>query len=447
MLAPRVLGLLACGCYLGLVSAADQLSLDGIPSCAINCMLEALPATTCSAVDQACLCSDEVFNAAVAPCVRSQCSIKEGLAATNASYAQCGIPSRDQTSKVRWVSTVVIACASGFMAMRLTTKAAKLSVWGHDDTAAVVAFVVILAAYGQSFYFTEVGLGKEVWTLHDYEITTFLKAGHPAHRGSSFFFPRRLFLLLEFVYFVGLAVIKASILFFFLRIFPDRRFRRFIWAVQILNLLVCLAFVILCFAQCRPFSHFWDGWDGEHKGTCLNLNKIGLIHVALNIGLDVVMLVLPVTQIYKLQMDMRKKIGVIAMFQVGIFLSIVSVLRIRSLSDFAFSINLTADSVAIVLWGYVEMGVGLIVACMPSTWHLLKMIPSKVTQLTTTVASNIGSSGVRTRPNSQVLHDKPARMSLMETRSYRSNSTPMPTASSSRRPSGRLDEFKVGLAL
>ncbi|KAK1977071.1 integral membrane protein [Colletotrichum cereale] len=429
MLASRMLGLLACS-YFGLVSAANQLSLESIPSCAVKCILQSLPKTNCSAADQACLCADPKFSAAVEPCVRSLCTIKDSLAATNATYTQCGIPSRDETTKIRWVSGVVTVCASVFMAMRLTTKVAKLSAWGPDDTVAVVAFVIIIAVYSQSFYFTGVGLGKEIWTLHDYEITLFLK----------------LLLVLEFVYLVGLAVIKASILFFFLKIFPDRRFRRILWTVQLLNFLVGLTFVILCFAQCRPFSHFWTGWDGEHEGKCLDLNQIGLIHVALNIALDVLMLALPFTQIYKLQMDMRKKIGVIAMFQAGIFLTIVSILRIRTLSNFATSLNITADSVAVVLWAYVEMGVGLVVACMPNAWQLLKMIPSKVTQLTTTVASNIGSSGIRTRPNSHVFMDKPAKMSLIETQSYRSNSIAMPPASSSSRRPSHNEETKFGMA-
>ncbi|OBR14518.1 Integral membrane protein [Colletotrichum higginsianum IMI 349063] len=439
MLATRVLGFFLWS-HLGLVSAALQLGLEGIPNCAVNCMLEALPETNCSPVDQACLCADKKFSATVEPCVRSLCTIEETLVATNGTWSRCGFAYTDDMTKIRWVSGVVTVCASIFMVMRLTTKVAKLSTWGADDTVAVVAFVgrascsvaqcvlswanrggkkvVIVGLYVESFYFAEAGLGKDIWTLLPDEITHFLK----------------LLFVLEFFYLVGLAVIKASILFFFLRIFPERRFRRVLWLMQVLNMLVCLSFVILCFAQCRPFSHFWTGWDGKHEGKCLDLNKIGLSHVALNIVLDVCMLALPVTQIYKLQMDRRKKIGVIAMFQVGVFLTVVSILRIRTMRDFATSLNVTADSVAVVLWAYVELGVGVVVACMPNAWQLLKMIPSKVTQLTTTVTSNIGSSVSRTRPNSQVFPEKPRKVSMAETISNRSE-TVVPSASSSRRAS------------
>ncbi|KAK2047222.1 integral membrane protein [Colletotrichum somersetense] len=429
MLAPRVLGLLAFS-YFGLVSAASQLSMGGIPSCAINCMLQSLPESNCSALDQACLCADTKLATAVEPCIRSQCSIKESLAATNASYSECGITLRDKSARIRWTGSVVTGLAILFKAMRLAAKIAKLSVWGADDTVAVAAFVVHIAVYAQSSYSLDVGLGRDMWTLHDYQITNFLK----------------LFLFLELFYLVELALIKASILFFFLRIFPGRGIRRCLWSVQIMNLLVCLAFVILIFAQCRPFSYFWTGWDGEHEGMCIDLSKLALVHVGLNIALDIVMLVLPVTQIYKLNMDTRKKIGVIAMFQAGIFLTIASVLRIKTLIAFSMSLNLTTDCVDVAIWGFIETGIGVIVTCMPSAWQLLKTIPSKVTQLTNAMVSNIGSSGNRTSPESRVLPYKPATTSLMEAQLLSSNSIAMLAGPSSRRPSVHY-ESKTGLAL
>ncbi|KAK2029173.1 integral membrane protein [Colletotrichum zoysiae] len=430
MLAPRVLGLLACS-YFGLASAANQLSMGGVPSCAISCTLQSLPQSNCSALDQACLCADTKLAAAVEPCIRSQCTIKESLAAANASYSQCGITPRDESAAIRWTGSVVTGLAILFMAMRLVAKIAKISVWGADDTAAVAAFVVHIAIYAQSFYALDVGLGRDIWTLHDYQITSFLK----------------LFLFLEFFYLVELALVKASILFFFLKIFPGRGIRRCLWSVQIMNLLVCLSFTVLIFAQCRPFSYFWTRWDGEHKGVCVDLSKLGLVHVGLNIALDIVMLVLPVTQVYHLKMDMRKKIGVIAMFQAGIFLTIASVLRIKTLTTFSMSLNLTADSVDVAIWGYIETGVGVIVACMPSASQLLKRIPSKVTQLTTAMASNKGSSGNRTSPESRVFPYKPATASLTEAQLLSSNSIAMLAGPSSRRPSVHYYESKTGSAL
>ncbi|KAK7458393.1 integral membrane protein [Colletotrichum acutatum] len=400
----------------GLGVAAKSLSLEGIPSCAITCMVKALPSTTCSPTDQACLCVDSKFNAAVQPCIQSACTIQESLVVTDATWSNCGFPYSDQTSNIHLISGVVTAIGVIFILMRMATKIAKLSAWGADDTVILVAFALFIGFFVELFYFVKAGLGKDIWTLHDYEITYFLK----------------LLFVLEFFYIIGLGVVKASILFFFLKIFPDRGFRRILWFMQILNMLVVLSYVILCFAQCQPFSHFWNGWDGAHEGHCVDLNRIGLSHVSLNITLDIIMLILPITQIYKLQLNRKKKIGVMAMFLVGVFLTIVSILRIKTLIAFATSLNTTADSVAVVLWAYVELGVGIVVACMPNVWQLLKTLPPKVIQLSTTLASNISHSGTRTRPSSQIFLDKqsPTKQSFTESSSTQVASASSPSVSS-----------------
>ncbi|OLN83402.1 hypothetical protein CCHL11_03138 [Colletotrichum chlorophyti] len=262
------------------------------------------------------------------------------------------------------------------MVMRLVTKAAKLSTWGHDDTSIVFAFLL---------------------------------------------------LVLEIFYVVSLAVIKASILFFFLRIFPERGFRRTLWMVQALNLLIAIAFLIFFCAQCQPFSYFWNQWDGEHQGKCAGFNKAGLTHVALNIALDIIMLVLPLTQIYKLQMDRRKKIGVMAMFLVGVFC-----LRIKSLSELDKVGNMTLDSVAVVLWAHVELGVGIMVACMPNVWHFVKTTSKKVHRLSTNMASyngSLASYNNRTVLLSNIDREKP-KSSIGDSTTVRTDSItakPMPS--------------------
>ncbi|KAF5519204.1 hypothetical protein CGCA056_v009027 [Colletotrichum aenigma] len=95
--------------------------------------------------------------------------------------------------------------------------------------------------------------------------------------------------------------------------------------------------------KCQPIQHYWNGWDGEHAGKCLSLQNIVLTHVTINVCLDVWMLILPLTQIYKLKLPLRRKISVMAMFSLGIFLTIVSIIRIKSLLDFAKTPDITTE--------------------------------------------------------------------------------------------------------
>lgn len=45
---------------------------------------------------------------------------------------------------------------------------------------------------------------------------------------------------------------------------------------------------------------------------------MGISHGALNVALDIWMLILPLSQLLKLGVKFKKKVGVIAMFSVGI---------------------------------------------------------------------------------------------------------------------------------
>ncbi|KAJ0289591.1 hypothetical protein CBS470a_004272 [Colletotrichum nupharicola] len=80
------------------------------------------------------------------------------------------------------------------------------------------------------------------------------------------------------------------------------------------NLLLLIAFVGGTVGSCQPIHYFWDGWTGEMKGQCINLNAFAMCHGALNVALDVWMLVLPATQVYDLRMPLMRKLGVMLMF-------------------------------------------------------------------------------------------------------------------------------------
>lgn len=121
------------------------------------------------------------------------------------------------------------------------------------------------------------------------------------------------------LYIFVLAVVKASILLFFLRIFPEKKFRITVWLTLAYNLFVGFIFIVFSFVQRQPTWLIWEGWrEKEPRGVILDLNKLGLSHGGMNIVLDVWMLILPVTQLYKLNLGMKKKLGIIAMFSVGI---------------------------------------------------------------------------------------------------------------------------------
>lgn len=159
------------------------------------------------------------------------------------------------------------------------------------------------------------GIGRNVWTLHPDQITEFLQV----------------FYIFEVLYSFVLAIIKISICCLYLRVFPGHRFRVIVWATQAFNIGILVTFFIADMLQCRPLNFFWLGWDGEHQGVCWDLNALGWAHASINIGLDLWMLALPASQIWSLNMPLRQKARVLAMFSFGILYALAPMPFLNSL--------------------------------------------------------------------------------------------------------------------
>jgi hypothetical protein len=123
--------------------------------------------------------------------------------------------------------------------------------------------------------------------------------------------------LLELLYFVEIALIKTTLLLFYLRIFPNENIKRLIKGTIWFNALSGLAFFLVGVFPCQPISHFWTRFGSGTAGTCVNLNALAWIHAALSIVIDFWMLALPLFEVFKLKLSWRKRLSVALMFFVG----------------------------------------------------------------------------------------------------------------------------------
>ncbi|KZL83632.1 cfem domain-containing protein [Colletotrichum incanum] len=187
------------------------------------------------------------------------------------------------------------------------------------------------------------GEGRDIWTLNPDQITDFLV----------------LFYALGLGYISCLPFVKASILFMHLRIFPDEKFRIILWCTQVFNCLLLLESFAGTICSCHPLNFFWSGWAGEMKGKCIKVNAFILFYGVVSVVLDLWMLILPATQLYSLHMKLRKKIGVMLMFSVGIFSECISHQNTAALC------NILKNHRS--LWSRIELCVGIFVAYLPST--------------------------------------------------------------------------------
>lgn len=146
------------------------------------------------------------------------------------------------------------------------------------------------------------GLGKDVWTLIPAEILEF---------GKSFY-------ILEILYVTEMALIKLSLSLFYLRIFPGQGIRRALWAIVTLNVICGIIFILIAIFQCAPVSYYWTQYvDDVSPGRCIDINAFGWGNAAVSVLIDFLMIAIPLSQVRKLELHWKKKVGVTVMFMTG----------------------------------------------------------------------------------------------------------------------------------
>ena len=85
-----------------------------------------------------------------------------------------------------------------------------------------------------------------------------------------------------------------------------------------MNVCYLIAFVLVSVFQCHPIDGAWLRWDGEHPAKCQNINAQGWAAAAINMFLDIVTMVLPLRELSKLSISLRKKMQLMVMFTLGL---------------------------------------------------------------------------------------------------------------------------------
>ncbi|EOA83099.1 hypothetical protein ACJQWK_00584 [Exserohilum turcicum] len=372
---------------------------ENMPSCALMCFMQAIPTSTCATdLTSECLCSNTALNAAVGACAKKTCTVYELLQTKNVSAKGCGVPERYKGQ--RFLIGGIIGCALAVAAFILRM-AASIGKQGRkvswDDATMAVVLALAIPPTVFAHYLIENGLGRDIWTLNAQQITNVLFYYYVG----------------EIFYVVALGISKISILFFYLRVFPDKKFKMLVYSVMGASALYTVAFFIVTTFQCRPLSFAWNQWDGLHQGSCNDIHLQGWIAAAINIVLDATVMALPMKHLAGLNMGLKKKLMVMAMFGVGIFVVVVSVVRLYSLIHFANTQNITWNYVDAGLWSLIEIDVSIICGCMPAHRFLIgKLWPKMRTTFQSSKATSTKRSDFSANTNLSATPSKLARVSI-----------------------------------
>ncbi|KAK5662876.1 hypothetical protein OQA88_6287 [Cercophora sp. LCS_1] len=199
--------------------------------------------------------------------------------------------------------------------------------------------------------------GVDIWVVSSANLTISIK----------------FFYIAETFYLSIITLTKISILCFYLRIFPNYRFRIACFAVMAWVAVSGVVFIFLQIFQCTPVAYLWDGWKKGAFGPfrCSDLNTLAFTSAAFSIGQDMVILILPLPLLARLDVSRRSKLGIMFMFSLGIFVLITSCVRLWTIMSFGDSVNPTWDYTNALIWTGLEVAVSIIVTSLPAIRVLL----------------------------------------------------------------------------
>lgn len=115
---------------------------------------------------------------------------------------------------------------------------------------------------------------------------------------------------------VAILAMKCSILWFYHRIFPIRKFTISCIVIGAVTFAWLIASLVAQFLICRPFQYFWD--KSIPGGKCISANQVAyFISSPPDILTSLAILVLPIPWLWGLQMQRRRKIAISGIFILG----------------------------------------------------------------------------------------------------------------------------------
>ncbi|KAL6921243.1 hypothetical protein FSHL1_005214 [Fusarium sambucinum] len=315
------------------------------------------------------MCKDEDIQKSVSDCVSRACTLREGIEFQNSVSSICNVPTADNRGMYRDIIIVFATFSFTFVVLRVVSKLIAKTPWGPDDTWAIIAFVVMVPTTAFMLLVIKNGFGS-------------LESIYRNGNGNLTHLFKYIFIW-QILSILGLAAAKTSILFFYLRIFPDEKFRIIVWMTIAFNVVSTIVTLVLNLTLGQAVRIIWGGGTDYNSSlkTYSVVFKVGLANNAVSFALDIWMLFLPMTQLYNLGLRQRQKIKVMSMFGMGVFLTIVSLVRLVIQSKVLPNPSTSDGSAhAIVILGNVELYVGVMVACGPSVNQLVQYILPRIRQ-------------------------------------------------------------------
>jgi len=114
-------------------------------------------------------------------------------------------------------------------------------------------------------------------------------------------------------------LLKIGILSHWSRIFVPKGHRNAFWWICYVTMAVNVLFYVICtfieIFACTPRKKIWNPMI---QGKCLDMPTVIIVSAFVNFFSDLIILILPQRVIWGLNMSMKRKVGIAALFAVGV---------------------------------------------------------------------------------------------------------------------------------
>lgn len=176
----------------------------------------------------------------------------------------------------------------------------------------------------------------------------------------------------EFLYNPAIVAIKTSILLLYRRIFTQRSFNTsfevILWCTDAFVLAYSLCQAVLTVFHCTPVEALWNP---TVEAKCINFDQVLIVLSSLNIGTDILILCLPMPQLWKLNMPKGPKCQLMGIFLLGGFVCVASVIRVPYIAHISL-VDPSWSDVYGSIWSIVELNLGIVSACLPTLRPLFR---------------------------------------------------------------------------
>ncbi|KAF2205511.1 hypothetical protein GQ43DRAFT_362224 [Delitschia confertaspora ATCC 74209] len=260
------------------------------------------------------------------------------------------------------ITGTLFALALFVVLVRCYVRLAMLKVFGADDWIMVFAMILTTGTFACFVAETHYGLGRHFMAM----------VMEPANYAK---FAEILYVH-SIIVMVAVSAVKISIALFLLRLSTRTPYSRFLYGIiGMAVFIVCLTIAcsMTLIFQCFPVQAAWDYRlrpppVGTGTAKCYNMTifrNLGLMNSSFNIITDFLFATIPIPLVWKLQLNVRTKVSLIAVLSLGYFASAAAIVKAiqqwHALEEPDWTVN---DSFN--LWNFIELTIGIIAACLPA---------------------------------------------------------------------------------